>query len=192
MDIPSLKQQFDSELAAAANEADLRAIRDRYLSRKNGLVSAFMKTLGAAAPEQRAALGQAANEFKAYVETGLDARLAASAAKRAAGDAIDVSLPGPSAARRPSPSADAAARARRVDLLALRLLYRRGARARGRLPQLRSAQHAAGAPRARHAGHALPGVIHSCERGPSSDAAADAHVRDADPVHGNAPGRPFG
>src|SRR6187431_523159 len=93
MDIPSLKQQFDSELVAAANDADLRAIRDKYLSRKNGLVSAFMKTLGAAAPEQRAVLGQAANDFKAYVETGLDERLAATA-KRAAGDAIDVSLPG--------------------------------------------------------------------------------------------------
>ena len=94
MDIASLKLQFDTELAAAANDADVRAIRDRYLSRKNGLVSAFMKTLGAAAPEQRAALGQAANEFKAYVESGLDARLAAMGPKRAAGDAIDVTLPG--------------------------------------------------------------------------------------------------
>src|SRR5215204_1034585 len=94
MDIASLKQQFDRELAAAASEADLRAIRDKYLSRKNGLVSAFMKTLGGAAPEQRAALGQAANEFKSYLEGGLGQRSAASTRKRAAGDAIDVTLPG--------------------------------------------------------------------------------------------------
>jgi phenylalanyl-tRNA synthetase alpha chain len=93
MDIAALKQQFDQELAAAAGDAELRAIRDKYLSRKNGLVSAFMKTLGTAAPEQRAELGQAANAFKAYVEAGLDARLA-SRATRPAGDTIDVTLPG--------------------------------------------------------------------------------------------------
>src|SRR3954454_12506845 len=94
MDIPSLKQQFDREVAAAAGEADLRAIRDKYLSRKNGLVSAFMKTLGSAAPDQRAALGQAANEFKAYVEGGLDQRLADASRTRPVADAIDVTLPG--------------------------------------------------------------------------------------------------
>ena len=31
MDIASLKQQFDRDLAAAASEADLRALRDKYL-----------------------------------------------------------------------------------------------------------------------------------------------------------------
>ena len=94
MDIASLRQQFDSDLAAARGEADLRAIRDKYLSRKNGLVSAFMKTVAAAAADQRAALGQSANEFKAYVESGLQARLADAATARPVGDAIDVTLPG--------------------------------------------------------------------------------------------------
>ena len=94
MDIASLKQQFDTDLAAARGDADLRGIRDKYLSRKNGLVSAFMKTVAAAPADERAALGQSANEFKTYVESGLQARLADTATARPAGDAIDVTLPG--------------------------------------------------------------------------------------------------
>src|SRR6185503_5774992 len=70
----------------------------------------------------------------------------------------------------------------------LRLPHRRGPRARGRLPQLRSAQHAGGAPRARHAGHALPEDAGARRRRRTpGDAAAHAHVRHADPLHGDAP-----
>ena len=94
MDIASLKQLFDNDLASARAEADLRGVRDKYLSRKNGLVSAFMKTVAGAPAEQRASLGQAANEFKAHVETSIEARLAAATASRPAGDAVDVTLPG--------------------------------------------------------------------------------------------------
>jgi phenylalanyl-tRNA synthetase alpha chain len=94
MDIASLKQLFDSDLASARTEADLRGVRDKYLSRKNGLVSAFMKTVAGAPADQRAPLGQAANQFKAHVETSIETRLAAASASRPAGDAVDVTLPG--------------------------------------------------------------------------------------------------
>ena len=94
MDVSSLKQQFDRELASAASEAELRALRDRYLSRKNGLVSAFMKAVAASPADQRPALGQAANELKQAIDTRLTERLAEASAKRPAGDAIDVTLPG--------------------------------------------------------------------------------------------------
>ena len=94
MDIAALKQLFDSDLASARAEAELRAVRDKYLSRKNGLVSAFLKTVAGAPIEQRASLGQAANQFKAHVETSIEARLAEASARRPAGDAIDVTLPG--------------------------------------------------------------------------------------------------
>jgi phenylalanyl-tRNA synthetase alpha chain len=94
MDIASLRQLFDNDLAAARAEAELRAVRDKYLSRKNGLVSGFMKTVAGAPVEQRASLGQAANEFKAHVETSIEARLAGASAQRPAADAIDVTLPG--------------------------------------------------------------------------------------------------
>jgi phenylalanyl-tRNA synthetase alpha chain len=94
MDIASLKQQFERDLASATGEAELRALRDRYLSRKNGLVSAFMKAVAASPADQRPALGQAANELKQVIDTQLTERLAHASAKRPAGDAIDVTLPG--------------------------------------------------------------------------------------------------
>jgi phenylalanyl-tRNA synthetase alpha chain len=98
MDIGSLRQQFDADVSAAASDADLRGVRDRYLSRKNGLIAAFMKALGSVGADERPRLGQAANELKQHVEQIVEARLAAFA--RAAlererrANAIDVTLPG--------------------------------------------------------------------------------------------------
>ena len=94
MDISALRQQFDADLASATSEADLRGIRDKYLSRKNGVITAFMKSVASAPAADRPALGQAANQFKAYVETAIEARHAQASAKRPAGDAVDVTLPG--------------------------------------------------------------------------------------------------
>ena len=93
MDIPSLQQQFESDLAGATGEAELRALRDKYLSRRNGLISAFLKTVASAPADQRPALGQAANQLKQRVEHAIDERLAAAPTTPRA-DAIDVTLPG--------------------------------------------------------------------------------------------------
>jgi phenylalanyl-tRNA synthetase alpha chain len=93
MDVDSLEQQFEAELARAASEADVRALRDRYLARKGGVVSGLLRDVAAAPADERRALGQAANELKRRVEQAIDARLAA-AAKKPAADAIDVTLPG--------------------------------------------------------------------------------------------------
>ena len=84
---------------------------------------------------------------------------------------------------RPSPPADDSARAHRRHLHAHGVPRARGPRARRRLPQLRSAQHAAGASRARHAGHAVPCLAGQVSRRVAGDAAADAHVRHAGPLH---------
>jgi phenylalanyl-tRNA synthetase alpha chain len=98
MDIGSLRQQFDADLAGAAADADVRGVRDKYLSRKNGLIAAFMKTLGTVSADERPRLGQAANDLKQHVEAAIDARLAdvasAAAARARAANAIDVTLPG--------------------------------------------------------------------------------------------------
>jgi phenylalanyl-tRNA synthetase alpha chain len=94
MDIPSLKQQFDRDVAAAAGEADLRALRDRYLARKGGVVSTLLKDVAGAPVEQRPALGRDANQLKQHIEAQLAERLAHAAANRPAGDAVDVTLPG--------------------------------------------------------------------------------------------------
>jgi phenylalanyl-tRNA synthetase alpha chain len=94
MDISSLTQQFADDLAASASEADVRGLRDKYLSRKNGLLSVFMKAVAASPADQRPALGQAANQLKQHIEAALAEQLARAAERRPAGDVIDVSLPG--------------------------------------------------------------------------------------------------
>src|SRR5688572_26153290 len=80
--IDSLRTQFDSELAAATSEAELRAIRDRYLSRKGGLVSNLLKSLGSAPADERPRLGKVVNDLKTDIEARLTARLEANAASR--------------------------------------------------------------------------------------------------------------
>jgi phenylalanyl-tRNA synthetase alpha chain len=94
MDIPSLQLQFDAELASAASEGELRALKDRYLSRKNGLISALLKDVAAAPAEVRPALGRDANQLKQRIDAALTERLAQASSRRPAGDAIDVTLPG--------------------------------------------------------------------------------------------------
>ena len=96
--IESLRAQFERDLAAAVSEADLRAVRDRYLARKGGLVSALLKALGSAPPAERPRLGQLANTLKNEIEERLDQCFAAAASIRPAKGAVDVTLPG----RRPA------------------------------------------------------------------------------------------
>jgi len=94
MDTASLKQQFDREATAAVSEADLRALKDRYLARKGGLLSTLLKDVASAPADRRPALGRDANQLKQHIETQLNERLAQATATRPAGDAIDVTLPG--------------------------------------------------------------------------------------------------
>jgi phenylalanyl-tRNA synthetase alpha chain len=92
--IEELRGQFDRDLAEANGEAGVRAVRDRYLSRKSGLVSALLKSLGSAPPEERPRLGQMVNSLKQQIEDRLSERLAAAAETRAPRGAVDVTLPG--------------------------------------------------------------------------------------------------
>jgi phenylalanyl-tRNA synthetase alpha chain len=92
--LESLRRQFEQDLAGAAAEADLRAIRDRYLSRKGGLVSALLKTLGSAPAADRPRLGQLANALKADIEHALAERQEAATRSRPPAGAVDVTLPG--------------------------------------------------------------------------------------------------
>jgi phenylalanyl-tRNA synthetase alpha chain len=94
MDIASLKQQFDREASAATGEPELRALRDRYLARKGGVVSTLLKDVASAPAVERPALGRDANQLKQHIEAQLAERLAGAAATRPAGTAIDVTLPG--------------------------------------------------------------------------------------------------
>ena len=91
--IADLRTQFTADLAAVRTDADLKALRDKYLGRKGGAVAGLMKALGAASPDERPALGQQINELKQHIETALDERLAALASTRRPAGAVDVTLP---------------------------------------------------------------------------------------------------
>ncbi len=93
-EIDSLRVQFERDLAFAASEAELRAVRDRYLARKGGLVTGLLKALGSAPAGERPRLGQLANSLKQHIEDQLDERLSIAAAARPPKDAVDVTLPG--------------------------------------------------------------------------------------------------
>jgi phenylalanyl-tRNA synthetase alpha chain len=93
VDIASLRDRFEAELAAAATEPELRAVRDRYLARKGGLVSTLLKEVAGAPAERRPQLGRQANELKQIIETRVADRLTQTA-RRSKIDAVDVTLPG--------------------------------------------------------------------------------------------------
>jgi len=92
--VDALRQQFRARLDAASTDADLKAIADEFLGRKSGAVTALLKGLGALAPEERRAVGAAANTLKQEITAALDARQAALSASRPPAGAVDVTLPG--------------------------------------------------------------------------------------------------
>jgi phenylalanyl-tRNA synthetase alpha chain len=94
VDLDYLRQQFDSDLTTARSAGELRTLRDRYLGRKGGLVSALLKSLGSAPPDDRRRLGQLANQLKNDIEARLDERLADAERARPPQGAVDVTLPG--------------------------------------------------------------------------------------------------
>ena len=93
-DIDSIRAAFTADLKAVTSEQDLQTVRDRYLGRKQGAVAALMKSMAGAAPEDRPALGQAANLLKQEIDGALTAQREALAATARPAGAVDVTLPG--------------------------------------------------------------------------------------------------
>jgi len=92
--IAALRADFERDLATATTVAALRGVRDRYLSRKGGLVSGLLKNLGSAPADVRPRLGKLANDLRQQIETQLDERIAAAEADRPPAGAVDLTLPG--------------------------------------------------------------------------------------------------
>ena len=92
--IDALRAEFERDLGVAASITELRAVRDRYLARKGGLVSGLLKALGAAPPDARPRLGKLANDLKQQIESRLDQRMAATADARPPAGTVDLTLPG--------------------------------------------------------------------------------------------------
>jgi phenylalanyl-tRNA synthetase alpha chain len=93
-DIARARADFLEDLARLKSESEFQAVRDKYLGRKNGVVTALMKSVASAAPDLRPALGKLANEFKQEIEQQLAARRDALDAAKAPIGAIDITLPG--------------------------------------------------------------------------------------------------
>jgi phenylalanyl-tRNA synthetase alpha chain len=90
--------RFESELAQAPSARDAQAVRDRFLGRKNSVVSSWMQMIGGAPPEQKREIGRLANELKQAIEARWDAFQASATAAPRASTGLDVTLPGRDAA----------------------------------------------------------------------------------------------
>jgi len=91
--IAQLKQQFSQEIKTITNLADLTELENKFLSRKNGLLTKTLKELKNLPKEQLPAIGQLANEIKNYLIGGIDSAKNKLASNVKAGF-FDYTLPG--------------------------------------------------------------------------------------------------
>lgn len=94
----SIEQQFDRERESVADLRSLEDIRNRYLSRKSGLLTLQLGNVRNVPGAERAEFGRVANEIKARIEGSLEA-LQTKLSEAEAGAALererlDVTLPG--------------------------------------------------------------------------------------------------
>ena len=96
-DLEALRASAGDRLATARSADELESARHELLGR-SGRLTALMKQVGAAPPEDRPALGQLANEVRREIESVIgerrDALRAADLEDRLATEAIDMSAPG--------------------------------------------------------------------------------------------------
>jgi phenylalanyl-tRNA synthetase alpha chain len=85
---------FRDELGAIRTDAELQALRTRWVGRKGSWVAAYMDAIAKATPEDKRTLGRLANELKKGVEAAIAEREAALAATRRPAGSVDVTLPG--------------------------------------------------------------------------------------------------
>ncbi|MSO35360.1 MAG: phenylalanine--tRNA ligase subunit alpha [Acidobacteria bacterium] len=88
------RELFRAELADVRTDAELQALRTRWVGRKGSWVAAFMEALATATPEQKKTFGRGANELKKEVEATIAEREAALAVARRPAHAVDITLPG--------------------------------------------------------------------------------------------------
>ena len=93
-----LKEEFASALDKARDAAALQQLKDRFLGRRSGRLTALMKGLKSVAKEERRALGQALNALKVELEQKLESaseRLETESVRsRLTSEALDLTLPG--------------------------------------------------------------------------------------------------
>ena len=92
----SLRELFDAERSGVRSSEDLKSLRDRWLGRKNGLLTfANDNWLKAAPKELKPEVGRLQNLTRKSVEAALERAHEAVATAAHKREAIDVTLPGP-------------------------------------------------------------------------------------------------
>lgn len=98
-----LKEKLEGQLASVPDAAALQALRDRFLGRKSGEVTALFKELGKLAADARKEAGEALNALKEAAETKIGEAEAGFERRRRdarlSSERIDISLPGRARAR---------------------------------------------------------------------------------------------
>jgi phenylalanyl-tRNA synthetase alpha chain len=96
-ELTALREAAEAELQKARTEAELQAVRTRYLGRK-GLLTGLLRNIGAVAPAQRPEFGRRCNEIKEDLAARIERLLAGMASKKREeallSERIDVTLPG--------------------------------------------------------------------------------------------------
>jgi phenylalanyl-tRNA synthetase alpha chain len=96
--LEKLRQDFQAALAAASDPAAHQELRDRFLGRKSGAVTALLKSLGTLPAELRKGAGAELNALKDELEARLfetqQALVLRSREERLRGERIDITLPG--------------------------------------------------------------------------------------------------
>jgi phenylalanyl-tRNA synthetase alpha chain len=90
--IDDVRRKFEERLAAAATAAQLTTLRDEFLGRKGGLITALLKNMASVPADARREYGQLVNALKEDAETRLAGKRTMVEDARPAG-AVDVSLP---------------------------------------------------------------------------------------------------
>ncbi|MCE2514777.1 MAG: phenylalanine--tRNA ligase subunit alpha [Acidobacteria bacterium] len=78
--VEDVRAAFAAGLRDVASPADLQELRNRFLGRKRGAVTALLRSVAEASPDERRELGRQANALKQEIEQALAARREASAA----------------------------------------------------------------------------------------------------------------
>ena len=96
-ELDTIQREAEERLATAGAAAEVEQLRHELLGR-SGRVTAVLKRLGSLPPDERPALGQAANEVRGRIDAAIGARLDALRAndldRRLAEETLDVSAPG--------------------------------------------------------------------------------------------------
>jgi len=94
----SIEQQFDRERESAADLRSLEEVKNRFLSRKSGLLTLQLQNVRNVPAAERAEFGRIANEIKGRIETALEALQQkfsdADATAALERERLDVTLPG--------------------------------------------------------------------------------------------------